>query len=63
MTEPWRTCRDCAATTFRCPVHSTWFEVIPAITIIPETVVIPATIIPPTYMPTTLDSAATPRIG
>jgi hypothetical protein len=42
VNESWRYCRDCAATTFRCPAHTTWLEIIPAITIVPETVVIPA---------------------
>lgn len=46
MNESWRYCRDCAATTFRCPAHSSWVELIPAITIVPETVIVPAQIIP-----------------
>lgn len=43
--QPWRYCRDCAATTFRCPQHASWFVVIPTV-IVTETVIVPSTVIP-----------------
>lgn len=47
----WRTCRDCAATSFRCWRHASWTVGIPAIVIPVEVIVIPAITIPPTYLP------------
>jgi hypothetical protein len=42
--QPWRYCRDCAATTFRCPQHSSWFVIIPTVTIVTATIVVPPTL-------------------